>query len=151
MKKRQIVTITFAMLSLAGAAQAQFSIKWSTIDGGGGASAGGPFSVSGTIGQPDAGRLSGGPFKIEGGFWGGITVLQTPGAPVLKIKLIAGGLAVLSWPVDVTGFTLEETSTFAQPNSWSATPPPIVDTPTEHTATVPGSGNKCFRLKYAAP
>jgi hypothetical protein len=151
MKTRRILVITFAMLGLAGAAQAQFSINWFTIDGGGGTSAGGPFSVSGTIGQPDAGGLAGGPFKVEGGFWGGITVLQTPGAPALKIKLIAGGLAVLSWAVDVTGFALEETTAIAQPNSWSATPQPIVDTATEHTVTVSASGNKCFRLRHAGP
>ncbi len=150
MKTRRILPITFAILSLAGAAEPQFTINWFTIDGGGGTSTGGPFSVSGTIGQPDASPLAGGPFKIEGGFWGGITVLQTPGAPVLKIKPIAGGLAVISWPVSATGFTLEETATIVQPNSWSATPQPIVDTATEHTVTVPATGNKCFRLKHAA-
>ena len=32
-----------------------YSIDWSTIDGGGGTSTGGVYSVSGTIGQPDAG------------------------------------------------------------------------------------------------
>ena len=36
-----------------------YSIDWSTIDGGGGTSTGGVYTVSGTIGQPDAGTMSG--------------------------------------------------------------------------------------------
>ncbi len=47
------------------------SITWYTIDGGGGTSTGGTFSLSGTIGQPDAGTLSGGTFTLNGGFWPG--------------------------------------------------------------------------------
>ena len=125
-----------------------FSLSWSTIDGGGGTSSAGKYQVMGTIGQPDAGVLSGGNFKLQGGFWSGITLEQTSGAPILKIKLIGGGLAVLSWPVSVTGFTLEETPTVAQPNNWSATPQSIVDTATEHTVTVPAVGViKCYRLR----
>mgnify|MGYP002783739173 FL=1 len=59
--------------TIASMAAAQpFEIPWYTIDGGGGTSAGGTFSVSGTIGQPDAGTaLSGGTFTITGGFWVG--------------------------------------------------------------------------------
>lgn len=48
-----------------------YSIHWSTLDGGGAMrSAGGTFSVGGTVGQPDAGLLTGGSFSLEGGFWG---------------------------------------------------------------------------------
>jgi len=52
---------------------ADFSIDWYTIDGGGGASAGGPFSLMGTIGQHDASPVpaQGGLFTLAGGFWGG--------------------------------------------------------------------------------
>lgn len=45
------------------------SISWWTVDGGGGASAGGPYTLRGTAGQSDAGRLSGGDFALNGGFW----------------------------------------------------------------------------------
>ena len=46
----------------------------STIDNGGGASSGGNFVLSGTIGQPDASlaTASGGEFKVAGGFWASI-------------------------------------------------------------------------------
>jgi hypothetical protein len=125
----------------------QFDLSWSTIDSGGGTSSGGPFRLSGTIGQPDAGTLTGGSFKLEGGFWSGITLVQTPGAPILKIKLISAGLAVISWPVSVTGFALEE-SLAAGSGVWNATPQAVVNMATEHTVTVPAAGvMKCYRLK----
>jgi hypothetical protein len=45
----------------ANSASAQsYSIDWFTIDGGVGTSTGGVYSVSGTIGQPDAGVGGGG-------------------------------------------------------------------------------------------
>jgi hypothetical protein len=127
----------------------QFDLSWSAIGGGGGTSSGGQFALSGTIGQPDAGVLAGGTFKLEGGFWSGITLLQTPGLPLLKIKLIEGGLAVISWPISATGFTLEHSTTVLQPYAWGATPQSIVDTATEHTVTVPAAGiMKCYRLTH---
>ena len=43
-------------LLATGALAQTYSIDWYTIDGGGGTSTGGVYSVSGTIGQPDAGR-----------------------------------------------------------------------------------------------
>jgi hypothetical protein len=45
------------------------SIAWWTADGGGGDSSGGPYTLRGTAGQPDAGRASGGDFALVGGFW----------------------------------------------------------------------------------
>lgn len=59
------------LLLASAPALAQFAIPWSTIDGGGGTSTGGSFSLSGTIGQPDAGTMSGGSFAITGGYWSG--------------------------------------------------------------------------------
>ncbi len=48
-----------------------YDLTWNTIDGGGGMfSTGGPYSLGGTIGQPDAGTMSGGAYTLSGGFWG---------------------------------------------------------------------------------
>ena len=60
---------------LAGASGAfgQFSIDWHTVDGGGGISEGGGFTVQGTIGQPDAGAMAGGDYLLAGGFWPAFT------------------------------------------------------------------------------
>jgi hypothetical protein len=67
-----------AVLTIAGVALAQPTIPWYTIDGGGGTSTGGTFTLSGTIGQPDAGVLTGGSFVLRGGFWNGV---NAPGLP----------------------------------------------------------------------
>ena len=52
-----------------------YEIDWHTLDGGGGTSTGGDYSLSGTVGQPDAGTmtLAGGSFELHGGFWIGLT------------------------------------------------------------------------------
>ena len=48
-----------------------YEISWSTIDGGGGQSRGGPYTLVGTIGQPDAAYSAGGNYELLGGFWPG--------------------------------------------------------------------------------
>ena len=74
------------VLVFAANAFAQYSIDWSTIDGGG-ASTGGMYSVSGTIGQTDAGApMRGGNYSLVGGFWL-LFAVQTPGGPLLTIRL----------------------------------------------------------------
>jgi hypothetical protein len=51
-------------------------LTWTTIDGGGATvSAGGAFTLGGSIGQADAGApLSGGSYSLRGGFWGGVSI-----------------------------------------------------------------------------
>ena len=65
-----------SMLSLlvTVSASGQYKIDWYTIDGGGGTSSGGPYTLSGTMGQPDADWCAGGPYELLGGFW--------PGGPI---------------------------------------------------------------------
>ncbi len=61
------------VVSASSAAPARIAspdLSWRTIDAGGGTSAGGPFSLTGTIGQHDAGpALSAGGLTLGGGFW----------------------------------------------------------------------------------
>jgi hypothetical protein len=45
-----------------------YELTWSTIDGGGGISSGGPYELLVTIGQPDAAAVSGGDYELLGGF-----------------------------------------------------------------------------------
>jgi len=49
----------------------QYEISWYTIDGGGGTSRGGPYVLSGTIGQPDADWSRADSYELLGGFWPG--------------------------------------------------------------------------------
>ena len=69
---RKKVCALLALLLLATApALAQYHIDWYTIDGGGGTSSGGPYTLTGTIGQPDADWCVGGLYELLGGFWPG--------------------------------------------------------------------------------
>ncbi|MCE7972923.1 MAG: hypothetical protein DYG92_01170 [Leptolyngbya sp. PLA1] len=75
------VLLTFAAASPA---LAQPTIDWYTIDGGGGTSTGGTYSLSGTIGQPDAGVMTGGTYTLSGGFWVGAATPAPPCDPDLN-------------------------------------------------------------------
>jgi len=72
---------TFTTLALA----QSYSIGWFTLDGGGGPSAGGSFSLNGTIGQPDAGTMSGGNYSLAGGFWGASQTPPAVGNVIMKV------------------------------------------------------------------
>ena len=74
---------------------ADYTIDWWSTDGGGGTSAGGNYSVSGTIGQPDAGTLSGGNFTLQGGFWATPATASTP--VLIHIRLNGDGTITLEW------------------------------------------------------
>lgn len=82
MNQRPVLSATLIALCAAAALAQSYSIDWHTVDGGGGASSGGAFSLSGTIGQPDAQTLpvmSGGTFELTGGYWPVATVCTCPG------------------------------------------------------------------------
>jgi hypothetical protein len=96
-----------------------YSIDWSTIDGGGGTSTGGVYTVSGTIGQPDAGGpLTNGQYSVTGGFWALPVAVQTTNAPTLKIVPATPGWATVSWAPNTPGFVLQETTSLA-PTNWA--------------------------------
>jgi hypothetical protein len=82
-----------AVLTVPAFAQSggNFNLSWSTVDGGGAASAGGTFALVGTAGQPDAGVVSSVEWSLSGGFWGGdravVGVFPTPGAGPLAFRL----------------------------------------------------------------
>src|SRR5215467_9218058 len=84
----RLLCVLICALLLARVASAQsYSINWYKVSGGGGSSTGGVYSVSGTIGQHDAGGpMSGGAYSVTGGFWALIAPIQTPGAPPLYIS-----------------------------------------------------------------
>lgn len=137
-----------ALLGTAPNTSAQpFAIDWFTIDGGGGTSTGGVYSVIGTIGQPDAGVMSGGNYTLVGGFWG---VLQTPGAPYLNISR-SGGTVTVYWELPATGFVLDQTlalSNSPPQTQWSQVGFPYQTNATHIFITVPAPmGNKFYRLR----
>jgi hypothetical protein len=120
-----------------------YSIDWHTIDGGGGGtSTGGVYSVSGTIGQPDAGTtMTNGQYTVTGGFWALPTAIQIGGAPTLTIVAAAPGTATISWALSTPGFVLQETWVLS-PANWTNTPSGATN-PIVVPATLP---TKFYRL-----
>ena len=56
---------------------ASYELSWWTVDGGGSrveSVAPGPYTLAGTIGQPDAAVWQGATYSLAGGFWSGTTV-----------------------------------------------------------------------------
>lgn len=110
-------------LSAASARSQSYSIDWSTIDGGGGTSTGGVYSVSGTIGQPDASTtpMTNGQYSVTGGFWALPTAVQVTGAPTLMIVPATPGNATISWSPNTAGYVMQQTAVLS-PSNWTNSP-----------------------------
>lgn len=121
---RRLALFGFAICGgLATSTRAQpYTVDWYTIDGGGGTSTGGVYSVSGTIGQPDAGvTMTNGQFAVTGGFWALPTAIQAAGSPTLTIAAAGPGQATISWTPPTPGFVLQETWSLS-PANWTNSP-----------------------------
>ena len=127
---------------------AQFSIDWFTIDGGGGTSTDGAYTVSGTIGQPDAGKMSGGNFSLDGGFWGLIAAVQTPGSPLLSILRTTTNAVVVFWPLPSTGFVLQENPIVNTTNWTDVGTSPTTNGPNLQVVVPSPLGNRFYRLRH---
>jgi hypothetical protein len=148
--RKSAIFLLFLVFSFAATSvRAQsYSIDWFTIDGGGGTSTGGVFSVSGRIGQSDAGHMSGGNYTLDGGFWEMFAAVQTPGAPLLRVFSTTTNTVVLAWPVSSTIFSLQQESGLS-PANWGpvTNSASIVGTENQVIIAAP-AGNRFYRLKY---
>ena len=150
MKRFLRVLLVAAALTSPSLLAQQYAIDWFTIDGGGGTSTGGVYSLSGTIGQPDAGRMTGASYALDGGFWGFVGTIQTPGAPLLNVERIGTSVRVF-WPVPATGFVLDQAAALATTPAatvWGQVPFPYSTNATHISITVPAPmGTKFYRLR----
>jgi hypothetical protein len=155
LKRQNIMKLGFATFALAlcfacfqplTVSAQQYSIDWYKIAGGGGTSTGGTYSVSGTIGQPDASlAMSGGNYSVTGGFWALVQVVQTPGAPTLYISR-SGNAVTLYW-LDVSGWNLHQNGTITTPvSSWAASGTPTLTNGTNYFTVTNPTGNVFFQL-----
>jgi hypothetical protein len=118
-----------------------YSIDWYTVDGGGGTSSGGNYTLSGTIGQSDAttATLSGGNYTLQGGFWPGLIVAIPGEGPSMLIQL-SGANVIISWSPNTPGFALEQTDDLTT-LIW-------VDAPDGNPVSIPaGLAARFYRLK----
>lgn len=144
---RLSILFGYGMLVCISQTRAQnYSIDWHTIDGGGGTSTGGVYSVSGTIGQPDTGAMSGGGYSLAGGFWGILSAVQTPGAPLLTIRRMSPNTVEVSWSSPSAGFVLQQNGDLNVAN-WTTAPQSVTDNGTNKFILVqPPTGNRFYRL-----
>jgi hypothetical protein len=141
------LVLLLGLLSSAAAWAQQFSIDWYKVSGGGGTSTNGPYAISGTIGQHDAGGpMAGGNFTLTGGFWSLIAPVQTPGAPLLRIFLTATNTVVVSWPAPSTGFVLQQVDSLGSTNWVNSTNTVTVSGGQNQVIVSPPSGNRFYRL-----
>jgi hypothetical protein len=140
----------FLLSAFCFSATAQFSIDWFKIAGGGGTSTGSVYTVSGTIGQPDAGGpLTNGQYSLTGGFWSLLSVVQTPGSPLLSIAMTPTNTAMIFWPSPSTGFSLQQNTNSVSSLNWSN----VVATPADngtirYIIVNPPTGNRFYRLVH---
>jgi hypothetical protein len=143
-----LVCFCFLLSAFCFRALGQYSVDWSTIDGGGGTSTGGVYSVTGTIGQPDAGKMSGGNFTLDGGFWGLVAAVQTPGAPWLTITLNPQPSTItVSWPLSETSWQLQATTNLVTTGRIWTECSYQTNGATCYRIESPPAGNKFYRLK----
>lgn len=145
------VGIVVSLLSLAGLAargQTNYTVDWFSIDAGGGTSTSAVYSVTGTIGQPDAGAMSCGNYTLVGGFWSIVAAVQTPCAARLSVTR-SNAVVIVSWPNSAEVWNLEyATMLTGATNAWTQFPLPYQTNAMDCYITEPSpSGNRFYRLK----
>jgi hypothetical protein len=127
-------------------ARGQYSIDWSSIDGGGGTSTNGQYSLTGTIGQPDAATaMAGGNYSLTGGFWSLISVVPTAGAPTLYISR-SGNSVTVYWQ-NTGNWTLQQNANLTVPAGWADSSGVTTSNGTNSVTLVNPSGRLFYRLK----
>ncbi len=124
-----------------------YSIDWYKIAGGGGTSTNGQYSLSGTIGQHDAGGpMAGGSYSLTGGFWALISVVQTPRLPALTITH-SGNSVIVSWP-NTGSYTVQQNNNLANSGGWAASGYTITSANGTNSVTITApTGYLFFRLQ----
>lgn len=141
----KIFLLATAFLIPAAAHSQTYSIDWYKISGGGGTSTNGQYSVSGTIGQHDAGGpMTGGTYSLTGGFWAFLSVVQTAGAPTLYVSH-SGNTVTVFWQ-NVSGWNLEQNSILNASAGWSTNSSWTTTGGTNYLNLTSPTGNLFFRL-----
>lgn len=85
-----ILAISISLVALTvfvAYAQGLYGVYWWSVDSGAGTSQAGNYTITGIIGQPEAGPAAhGGQYTEAGGYWAGITAFRLPIALPIVIK-----------------------------------------------------------------
>jgi len=144
MKIHRLLLLGAALVTPA-TAQDSFTIAWSTISGGSGASPSpGEFTLAGSsVGQLAAGRPSGEPgeFDVSGGYW--IFTFEPPIDLHLAMNL-DGGTVTLTWDASARPVILESSPDL---ELWQAVDPQ----PDGPSFTEPEGERRFYRLTPGSP
>jgi hypothetical protein len=144
---KRLALLTALAVCAANTVAQTYSINGHTLGGGGGSSAGGTYSIRGTLGQQAAGRSTAGEYSVSDGFWSLIGSVPTPGAPLLSLCVTGTNTVIVSWPSPSTGFVLQQNrdGTGAQ---WTDVGLAQADNGTTKSVVIrQPMGNLFFRLK----
>lgn len=142
----------WTFLSPANTPAQSFELTWSTLDAGGGTSTaiGSPgvtFSLSGTIGQPDAGHYAiKEPYSLIGGFWVFASPLELS-KPTLRSLTTTSNSVIISWPSPSPGWTLQQNTSLAA-DSWADVTTAPMDDGVNKSIVIPlASPIRFYRLR----
>ncbi len=145
-----LIPLGLAFLGSCATYAGHLSVNNLRISPGGGTSSGGNFRLTTTLGQPTRLALGGGSFRLNTSI-SSLTVIQTPGAPLVDLKIFGPNL-VLSWALPTTEYRLQMNADLALTNAWT----PVIQSPVTNQGIVsvslpPPAGNRFFRLHRVAP
>ena len=135
-----VLSVSLLYTTLGG----DYSITRWTVDTGGGTCTGGAYRVTGTIGQPDAGRVTNTNVILGCGYWPDLSGL----IPYLDISR-SGEEVTLSWEDYGSLYDAKETDRVVS-NLWSSLPEPKKwegDKIKVRTSTFGAWSNRFFRLR----
>jgi hypothetical protein len=138
--------LTFLALTISVRAQS-YSIDWSKIGGGGGTGTSAVYSVTGTIGQADAGHCASASYTLDGGFWGIIAAVQTPGAPYLWVMRTTTNTVCVWWAVCDPAWTLQTCTDLASSGGSWASCSYQTNGANCYYVEAPPAGSKFYRLR----
>jgi len=75
------ILLVVSTVRALGSAPITYAINWWVMGGGGGTSSGGPYTLSGTLGQGVVGSSSSGGYEIGAGFWYGVPAAGPTATP----------------------------------------------------------------------
>ena len=91
--------------------------------------------------------MKGGNYSLDGGFWGIIAAVQSPGAPWLTITRTITNSVIISWPSPSTDWTLQQHTNLSTTNWVGVATTPNDDGNTKSVTVAPLLGNRFYRLK----
>lgn len=147
MKLSLIVLLATTSLAALTVCAGPYSVSGYQIAGGDVSSTGVTFTVTGSISQPEANIvMTGHKYAVTGGYGSLVSVLQSPGAPVLTITRVGNGVKI-SWPYPSAGWTLQQVSA-STAGSWTAENGISSDGTNNYMILTAPVGNLFFRLSH---